>query len=48
MALKTIKFDDGTEVEADIIAKAINVIVAEVNGTFKVINVKHIVNQNLL
>lgn len=48
MSVKTIKFDNGSEVEADIIAKALNVIVATVDDEYKLINVKHIINKEVL
>lgn len=48
MSVKTIKFDNGSEVEADIIAKALNVIVATVDNEYKLINVKHISNKEVL
>lgn len=48
MSVKTIKLDNGSEVEADIIAKALNVIVAIVDNEYKLINIKHITNKEVL
>lgn len=48
MSVKTIKFDNGSEIEADIIAKALNVVVAIVDGEYKLINVKHVTNNEVL